>query len=166
MENPDLILSNYDFDLPPELIAARPAPVRHESKLLVYIAKTGEVIHTHFYDLPKYLPEDSLLVVNQSKVFPCRLVGQKPTGGKCEIFVLSLVPDENSSYEVLIKTRSKKKIGDQYLFDKDLKATVSSINEGTFRVTFNVDNLEDFLNDVGKIPIPPYIRGGESDEQD
>ena len=164
MENPDLILSNYDFELPPELIADRPESVRHESKLLVYNAKTDEVIHTNFFELPKYLPEDSLLVVNQSKVFPCRLVGSKPTGGKCEIFVLSLLPDENNSYEVLIKTRSKKKLGDKYLFDKELEATVSSINEGTFRVTFNVDNLEEFLNEVGKIPIPPYIRGGESDE--
>jgi S-adenosylmethionine:tRNA ribosyltransferase-isomerase len=169
MNNIDLSLSSYDFDLPKSLIAERPCSVRHDSKLLVYNATTDEVIHTHFNQLPNFIPNDSLLVANQSKVFPCRLVGKKPTGGKCEIFVLSLKPDTDGHYQVLIKTSSKKQIGDQYFFESDLIARVEKIGDGHFYVSFNCENskqLEEKLSAIGKIPIPPYIRGGESDEQD
>jgi len=166
MNNIDLSLSSYDFDLPKELIAERPCSVRHNSKLLVYNAKTDEITHTEFNQLSNFIPKDSLLVANQSKVFPCRLVGKKITGGKCEIFVLSLTPNENGNYQVLIKTTSKKQVGQKYYFANNLEAQIEELGEGHFYVSFNTDNLEQALHDIGKIPIPPYIRGGESDEQD
>jgi S-adenosylmethionine:tRNA ribosyltransferase-isomerase len=166
MSDIDLTLSNYDFDLPEELIAKRPVSGRHHSKLLVYKVKSDEVIHDEFINMPSYLPNDSLLVVNQSKVFPCRLIGKKPTGGKCELFVLDIHENEEGLREVLIKTTSKKKLDQTFHFEDDLVATLKVIKDGRFYVSFNCDDLESYLNQHGKVPIPPYIRNGESDEQD
>lgn len=162
----DLLLSSYDFKLPKERIADRPVQGRHHSKLLVYNVSTDEVIHTTFLELPNFLPEDSTLVMNSTKVFPCRLVGKRPTGGKAEIFLLSLTPEEGL-YPALIKTSRKKRIGDKIFFDGNLEAEIIKLGEeGTFRVRFNTQSIEAILYEVGKIPIPPYIRDGESDSQD
>jgi len=166
MSSADLTLSNYDFDLPKELVASRPIAGRHNSKLLVYKVKSGEIIHEHFYNLANYLPEDSLLVLNQSKVFPCRLIGKKPTGGKCEIFLLESYPNSNGEYKSLIKTSSKKSVGDEFFFEDELVAKIERIDEGNFYISFNRENLAEYLNEYAKIPIPPYIRNGESDELD
>lgn len=167
MDNPDLLLKNYDFNLPEKLIASRPVSVRSESKLLVYNIKTNEVLHKKFYEIKDILPKDSLLVLNESKVFPCRLYGKKTSGGKCEVFLLSLI-DDKGIYPAMIKTSGKKSIEDEFFFG-DLKATISSIEEdGTFKIKFNIspEKLLDVLEDIGNIPIPPYIRGGISDELD
>ena len=109
----DLLLSSYQFDLPEELIAQRPI---ENSRLLVYRISTGEIIHDYFENIGNFLPENSLLVFNRSKVFPSRLIGQKSSGGKAELFLLSLTSIDDL-YLVLIKTRSKKKLGDVFLFE-------------------------------------------------
>ena len=82
----DLELSSYDYDLPAELIASRPAERRDESRLLAFDMNSGMVTHTQFKHLVELLPEGSTLVLNQSKVFPCRLIGRKSTGGEAEAF--------------------------------------------------------------------------------
>ncbi len=167
MQNLDLLLASYDFDLPSELIADRPVEGRQNSKLLVYHAKSNRIEHKHYYDLPQVLSNDHLLVLNKSKVFPCRLVGQKPTGGKCEVFILSLV-DTEGTYPALIKTRGKKNIGDTFEFG-DLKVEICEFGiDGTFIIKFNKEKEEllSFLESVGNIPIPPYIRGGVADARD
>ncbi len=163
----DLLLSNYDFNLPNELIADRPVPDRHSSRLMVYNQSTGVVIHTTFSEINKYLPENSALVFNQSKVFPCRLRGNKTSGGEAEVFILSLL-HQNHLYPAMIKASGKRKLGDEFHFG-ELSAVVESVQgDGTFLVRFNKssDELLDILETIGKIPIPPYIRGGESDELD
>ncbi|MFA6239154.1 MAG: tRNA preQ1(34) S-adenosylmethionine ribosyltransferase-isomerase QueA [Bacteriovorax sp.] len=164
VKNPlDDLLSSYHFDLPPEYIAQRPAEI---SRLLVYNLQTDEVIHDVFPNIGKYLPKDSLLVFNRSRVFPSRLIGKKSSGGKAEIFILSAVAT-NSLYPVLIRTTSKKKIGDCYTFSEGMKATLKeAFSDGTFGVIFNQDNLADYLEKHARIPIPPYIRKGESDDLD
>ncbi|WP_221887068.1 tRNA preQ1(34) S-adenosylmethionine ribosyltransferase-isomerase QueA [Bacteriovorax stolpii] len=169
----DLLLSSYHYDLPPELIAQRPVDGvnRHQSRLMVYNQKTDTVTHDYFYNLPKYLPAESLIVFNQSKVFPSRLLGNKKSGGKAELFFLSHETDQNGSYPALIKTRSKKNIGDEYTFAAEMKVEVSEIfSDGTFGVKVSLPagfkNLLDYLEAHALIPIPPYIRKGESDEED
>ena len=163
MINDDLLLSSYHFDLPQELIAQRPIG---NSRLLVYRISSDEIFHDNFENIGKYLPENSLLVFNRSKVFPSRLIGQKSSGGKAELFLLSL-DNIDGLYPALIKTRSKKKIGDIFIFDNNLTAILRKINEdGTFDVEFNQHNLREFLDTIAKIPIPPYIRNGESDQFD
>ena len=79
MENLDLLTESYNYTLDPRQIADRPATGRHNSKLLVYNQATDEIIHTEFNKIDEFLPSSSLLTLNQSKVFPCRLIGQKET---------------------------------------------------------------------------------------
>lgn len=168
----DSLVQSYDFVLPEELIAQRPVDSndRAQSRLLVYNCKTGEVIHDTFLNIGKYLPEQTTLVFNQSKVFPSRLIGNKLSGGKAELFFLGITPVDGV-YEVLLKTRSKKSIGDEFLFSKNLKVKVEKIfDQGTFGVSVSLPNdyssLMNYLEQNALIPIPPYIRKGESDEQD
>jgi S-adenosylmethionine:tRNA ribosyltransferase-isomerase len=163
----DMLLSSYDFNLPANLIADRPIPGRENSKLLVYRESDGSVEHRNYYDLPDILSPDQHLVLNQSKVFPCRLVGQKATGGKCEVFILSLV-EQNNLYPALVKTRGKKMVGDQFQFG-DLEVEIKDIvGDGSFLVSFNQTHYDllQILESVGEIPIPPYIRDGIADEKD
>lgn len=163
----DLLLSSYNFDLPKRLIADRPVSDRHSSKLLVFKEKTGEVIHTTFDKIGDFVPSHSTFVFNRSKVFPCRLFGNKPSGGEAEVFVLSLLHQEGI-YPAMVRASGKRKIGDKFIFG-NLEAEITTVNgNGTFGVRFNQDHsaLLDTLEHQGKIPIPPYIRGGESDEED
>lgn len=162
----DFELSSYHFELPKELIADRPVPDRHSSKLLVYKEETGEIIHSTYSEITKFLPPHSTLVFNRSKVFPCRLIGHKPSGGEAEVFVLSLLHD-NDIYPAMIRAAGKRKVGDEFIFGS-LKAHIVELRGGTFGVKFNLPHeaLIKTLEEIGKIPIPPYIRGGESDEED
>lgn len=167
MQNQDLQLASYNFYLPEELIADRPIEGRQNSKLLVYRVKSNTIEHKNYFDLPDLLTPEHLLVLNKSKVFPCRLIGQKKTGGKCEVFILSLI-ENKGEYPALIKTRGKKNIGDEFEFG-ELKVTISSFAEdGSFFVRFNKSHSEllTLLETIGNIPIPPYIRGGVADEKD
>ena len=165
--NKDLLLSSYQFDLPPELIAQRPAKPRHASRVLVYDENTDQVHHTTFEHISEFLPEESSLILNQSKVFPCRLLGEKETGAKVEAFILSIEKhDGTNGYPCLIKSSKKKKIGDHYLFNEGITGTVEGTNDdGTFVLSFNKD-IEQVVHVGGKVPIPPYIRDGLSDELD
>ncbi|NOT78042.1 MAG: tRNA preQ1(34) S-adenosylmethionine ribosyltransferase-isomerase QueA [Bacteriovoracaceae bacterium] len=172
-DNQDLKLSSYSYDLPPELVAQRPIDGvnRDLSRLMVYNAATGQLTHDHFYNLDKYIPVDSTLVFNQSKVFPSRLLGQKNSGGRAELFLLSAEKNEKNIFPCLIKSRGKKKIGDVFNFSEDLSALIKEINEdGTFGVQLTIPNkfptLMNYLQNHAMIPIPPYIRKGESDEKD
>lgn len=163
----DFDLNSYDFYLPPELIADRPVPDRHSSKLLVYDQTSDQVTHSSFANIHEFLPPEATLIFNRSKVFPCRLLGHKSTGGEAEVFVLSLLHHEGI-YPVLIRASGKRKVGDAFYFG-ELKARLVKVSgDGTFGVEFNLshEKLLETLEEIGKIPIPPYIRNGESDEFD
>lgn len=162
----DFELASYHFELPKELIADRPVPDRHSSKLMVFKEETGEIIHSTYSEITKFLPPHSTLVFNRSKVFPCRLIGNKPSGGEAEVFVLSLL-HENGIYPCMVRASGKRKVGDEFIFG-DLRAQIVDLRGGTFGVKFNLphDELMKTLETIGKIPIPPYIRNGESDEED
>lgn len=163
----DLNLQSYDFNLPAELIAERPVPDRHSSRLMVYDEGKDQVIHTTFQNIADYLPSESTLVFNRSRVFPCRLIGKKPSGGEAEVFLLSLLT-QDGLYPAMIRASGKRKVGDEFVFG-NLMATLKVVQgDGTFLVAFNLshEQLLNELEEIGKIPIPPYIRGGESDELD
>ncbi len=162
----DLKLSSYDYELAETQIAARPIVGRHHSKLMVYQASTDTITHTQFHHLSDFLPANSLLVLNQSRVFPCRLRGTKPSGGKAEIFVLSLVAHAGA-YPCLLRTTSKKKVGDVFHLPFEVQAKLERTGEnGSFYLSFSTSDFTGYLEKCASIPIPPYIRGGESDEQD
>ncbi len=163
----DLLLQSYDFNLPSELIADRPVADRHSSRLLVYDEAKNQVIHSSFEKIGDFLPPESTFVFNRSKVFPCRLLGKKRSGGDAEVFILSLLI-ENGTYPALIRASGKRREGDEFYFD-GLTATLIEVKgNGTFGVSFNCspEKLVQKLELIGLIPIPPYIRNGVSDEQD
>lgn len=169
----DTLVSSYHFELPPELIAQRPisSEDRAQSRLLIYKSSTDEIIHEKFCNIGKYLPAETTLVFNQSKVFPSRLLGKKESGGKAELLFLSIDADENGQYPCLIRTTSKKHIGSQYFFADGFKVELSELGiDGTFKVKINLpekySSLMEYLEKNALIPIPPYIRKGESDEAD
>ncbi len=163
----DLLLSSYDYHLPEELIASRPVSDRHSSKLLVFNEATGEIIHTHFKDIAQFLPQESTLVFNRSKVFPARLMGKKKSGGEAEVFILSLIP-RNNLYPAMIRASGKRKVGDEFHFEHLILTLEGIQGDGTFLVKSSLlhENFLNLLEEIGKIPIPPYIRNGESDELD
>jgi S-adenosylmethionine:tRNA ribosyltransferase-isomerase len=167
MIDPDLDLENYNYNLPEELIAQRPNPIgRSHSKLLVYIKSENRIVHDSFSRINDYLPKNSTLVFNNSKVYPSRLIGTKKTGGKAEIFILDLFSDNEFIKNCLIKCRGKKSIGDQFLLQENQAVIVRIGDDGSFDLKFSSKMDHDYLLSHGKIPIPPYIRGGESDEKD
>ncbi len=166
--NEDLKLENYFYDLPKSFIADRPILGRDTSKLLIYKAKSQTVSHDYFYNIHRYLPSDSTLVFNDSKVFPCRLKGHKESGGACEVFFLSqLKNEEKNAYHVLVRTNGRKNLNQKMFFDEGLIGKlIEREGDGTFWAEFSVENMESYLRENGEIPIPPYIRNGQSDEKD
>ncbi|MFT6071266.1 MAG: S-adenosylmethionine:tRNA ribosyltransferase-isomerase [Bacteriovoracaceae bacterium] len=161
----DSKLSSYDYELPEELVAERPVPDRASSRLLIYNEETDSVDHAQFTKIIEELPKGSTLVLNRSKVYPCRLFGKKETGAKVEVFILSL-DSVDGAYPVLLKSSSKKRVGDKILFEKGLSCTISKVLEGTFEVKFSGYSAREVVEQIGVVPLPPYIRGGLSDELD
>ncbi len=165
--NIDQLTESYFYDLDPKLIADRPVAGRHHSKLMIYNAQTGEITHTYFKHLAEFLNQKQMLVLNQSKVFPCRLLGEKTSGGKVEVFLLSLI-HKDGKYPAMIRSNGKKRIGDEYKFG-ELSAKIEDRSaEGDFYISFNKNESEllSMLEQTAHIPIPPYIRDGIADAQD
>jgi len=162
--NEDFLLSSYDYELPKELIAQHPANKRDHSRLLIFNKEDQSITHDFFYNLCEYLPQDSCLVFNESKVFPSRVKGAKPSGGAVELFFLKLNV-QDKTHEVLVKANSKKRIGDIFLVEVGQFEIISITDKGTFLVKSDIA-INDFLNQFGEVPIPPYIRGGESCDAD
>jgi len=152
-------LSDFDFNLPENLIATHPASPRDYSRLLVLNKITGAIEHKHFYDIVDYLKKGDVLVMNNSKVVPARLMGKKPTGGKVEVFLHQLAGD---NWQCLIGGRGVKagmeiKFGDK----KELIGQiVKNNNDGTFEISFNRHgkNFWRIVEVLGEMPIPPYIK--------
>jgi S-adenosylmethionine:tRNA ribosyltransferase-isomerase len=147
--------AEYDFSLPPGLIAARPAEKRDSSRLLV-LHKDGDVEHRRFSDLPSYLVPGDLLVLNNTKVFPARIAARKPTGGKVEFLLVTRNPD--GSWDVLSRERytGELAIAGQFFAHMTGGKTVR-FHDGT--------DLQTIIWEHGQMPLPPYIRR-EPDEND
>lgn len=148
-------LDKFDYNLPTELIAQTPADKRDHSRLLVY--NNAQIEHKHFFDLPNYLQVGDVLVLNDSKVFPARLIGQKETGGKVEIFLLQ--EKNNNTWECLIG-HTKSQIGLIVKFRNNLEAElIESLGE-SWLVKFNKSDkeLKDIIYSIGNTPLPPYIK--------
>ena len=152
-----LQLSDFDFDLPPELIAQAPLADRSASRLLSMLPD-GRISNDHFRDLPYHLAPGDLLVVNDSKVFPARLFGTTDSGGSVEVLLL----EQQGSERWLILARPAKKVrkGTHVRFDADLDAIVVEEAEAGRRVVelHCKGALFDTLERVGKTPLPPYIK--------
>ncbi len=152
--------SDFYYDLPPELIAQTPAQPRDASRMLCLNRATGAMAHRHFYDLPGQLRAGDLLVLNNTKVLPARLIGRRAaTGGMCELLLLREA--EKDLWECLARPAKRLKTGSTLRFgDGSLTGTVvESLAEGLKRVRFEHDTqtLQEKLDVFGKMPLPPYI---------
>lgn len=155
-----LTTEDFDFDLPEELIAQTPLADRETSRLLVLDKKTGDLQDKHFYDILAELNQGDALVMNNTRVLPARLYGEKPeTGGHLE--VLLLTNKEGNKWETLIKPAKRAKKGTLITFgDGRLRAEViEELEHGGRIVEFSYDGVFlEILESLGEMPLPPYIK--------
>lgn len=160
-------LSDYYYDLPEELIAQDPLEKRDSSRLMILNRKEKTVEHKIFQDVIDFLEPNDCLVINNTRVIPARLLGQKElTGGKIEIFLLKNLG--NDTWEVLTKPGRKAIPGASFVFgDGALKATVLEIHDDGNRVVkFDYEGVfEAVLDKVGTVPLPPYIHNKLKDAE-
>ena len=156
MENKDTLLSNYNYEIPQELIAQVPAQKRDSSKLIVLNRKTKTIQHYIFSDVVNLLNEGDCLVINTTKVIPARLYGKKKTGGKVEVMFLEPV-DKQPKQKVLLKPYIK--TGDKIFFDNGYEAVVTDNSDEKVKIIeFNKEDIFNMLEVNGFMPLPPYIK--------
>ena len=151
-------LSDFMYDLPEERIAQTPVEPRDHSRLMVVHRGDHSIEHRHFYDIIDYLNPGDVLVVNETRVIPARLIGEKPTGGACEILLLKQLAPKK--WETLVRPGKKLKPGAQVIFGGGkLVATIASTTETGGRIVdFECEGtMEAALDELGEMPLPPYI---------
>ncbi len=161
-------MKTHDFwyDLPDELIAQTPLEARDSSRLLVLDRQTGTVDHKHFYDIVEYLNPGDCLVMNDSRVLPARLLGNRPTGGAVELLLLKDLG--NKRWECLAKPGRKLQEGQEVVFgDGKLTATIVEVQpDGNRVVEFHYEGIFlEVLEQLGKMPLPPYIKAELNDQE-
>ncbi len=151
--------ADFDYELPQELIAQDPLEQRDSSRLLILDKKTGERTHRIFHDIIDYLHEGDCLVINNTKVIPARLIGEREgTGGKVEVLLLKRKTD--NVWETLVKPGKKARPGMRLSFGGGLlHAEVQEVvDEGNRLIRFEYEGIfEEILDQLGQMPLPPYI---------
>lgn len=157
----NLKTEDFWYDLPQRLIAQSPEEKRDNSRLLVLNRKDGGMEHKHFYDIADYINPEDMLVVNSSKVIPARLLGTSDkTGSPMEFLLLRML--DNGDWETLVRPGKRAKIGATFSFGSILRAEVVDIvKEGNRVVRFGYPdtykNIYEVLDEIGNMPLPPYI---------
>jgi len=158
-------VADFDYALPPELIAREPANPRDSARLLVHERHTGHTEHAVFRELPSWLAPGDLLVLNDTRVRPWRLRGRRSTGGACECLLLRVLGSEAEGY---VKPSKKLRSGDRLrMEDGALELELlTSLGGGRWRLRVHApgDDVQAVLERCGRAPLPPYIeRSGEED---
>lgn len=148
-------LKDFTFDLPERLIAQSPLAKRDASRMMVVLRKDGAISHREFTHLPDYLRAGDLLVLNDTKVIPTRLLGVKPSGGKVELLLVEKTSIEPEEWKCLAKPGKGLKPGTKVLFDGVSAEMLGNDDEGLFLCRFE-GPLDLYRH--GKVPLPPYIR--------
>ncbi len=156
----DRLTAAYDYELPLERIAQSPVNPRDQARLLVLDPQHHD--HSHFWALPRWLRSGDLLVLNDTKVIPARVYGQKPTGAQIEILLLEPHPTAADQWLALVKPGRRIRPGDRLQFGSDLEATVVAADPASGGRWLQFDgssdqSFEQILETVGEIPFPPYI---------
>ena len=159
--------SDFYYDLPEELIAQTPLEQRDTSRIMTLERDTGKIEHHHFYDLLDYLKEGDCLILNNSRVLPARLLGQRlPGGGACE--VLLLIDRGDKTWECLVRPGRKMRTGAKLSFGNgELTAEiVGELEDGNRLVRFDYEGIFlEVLEQLGKMPLPPYIKAELQDRE-
>lgn len=152
--------SLFDYQLPKKLIAQKPKAPRDHSRLMIIDRKRREILHRHFYDIPKFLTKNDCLVFNQTKVYPARIYAKKETGGKIEVLFLEEV--ENGVWEALTSPGLKE---NQKVVIKEtkLKCVGHRGSSVLIKTDLTKDSLLKLLKKVGHTPLPPYIKSTDNE---
>ena len=155
--------ADFDYELPLEFIAQTPSEPRDSSRLLVLERASGSIRHCMFCDLGDYLELGDLLVLNETRVIPARLYGYKiPTAGRVEVLLLRWVEDR--TWECLVRGKGLL-AGRQIQIENGPQAEIIAVLEGSRRLVHFKESIEPFLDDIGNVPLPPYIRAALSDPE-
>ncbi len=165
-------LSEFNFELPPELLAEYPSDCRDEARLMVVHRDTGKIEHKLFKDLIDYFDEDDVVILNNTKVFPARLYGNKEkTGAKIEVFLLRELDPETRLWDVMVDPARKIRIGNKLFFDDNEELVAEVIDNTTSRgrtLRFLFDGTYDEfrkkLKELGQTPLPKYIKRPPTEE--
>lgn len=151
-----MLVSDFDYDLPPELIAQEPLPKRDRSRMMVLEREAGKIFHSSFQNFPDFLSDGDVLVINETRVFPARVWGE--ANGKVVEF-LFLAEKGNNIWEVLCRPAKKVKIGDTIKFSHGLYGKVLETGpEGRRYLHFAIPDVKKILKSIGAAPLPPYIK--------
>ena len=158
-------LSTYDYHLPENLIAQTPLEKRDESRLLVFDRKTKDTYHRTFKDIKSFLRKGDVLVVNNTRVMPARLMAKKDTGAQIEVFLLKR--KNLTDFEVLMKPAKRVKVGMVLTISEELKCELIEVLDNGNRVVRFIHEglLEDILDRVGSMPLPHYIHEKLKDKE-
>jgi len=158
-------LKDFDYFLPEDLIARYPLPERDSSRLLVLDRRTGGFEHRAFRDIMNYLRPGDVLVLNDTRVIPARLLGRKTSGGKIELLACGRATSGKEAWNCLLKPSKGIKIGARLFFDGGAEALVAGVGaDGLWVCEFNGPGME-ILERLGKVPLPPYLKR-EAEEGD
>ena len=158
-----ILLNDFDYNLPEELIAQTPIEPRNFSRLMILNPNTKEILHERFYNLKNFLTAGDTLILNDTRVIPARLIGHKSTGARVEIFLLRQI--NSSTWETLVKPGKKVLEGTEIFFSDELSCEILSRTDfGGRIVKFNFSGIfEEILDRLGETPLPPYIHEKISD---
>jgi len=152
----------FDYHLPRSLIAQYPSSQRGETSLMILHRQTGMTEHQAFQEITKYLHPGDLLVLNNTRVLPARLIGKKETGGKIEMLLIPSWNGTKGEWKALIKRSGKVKRGSRIQFEPGLEGGIEEVECGKGKVTFSYPGeVTELLYKIGHIPLPPYIRRGD-----
>lgn len=154
----ELKKKDFYYDLPEELIAQTPLEKRSNSKLMVLDREKETIHHNYFYNLLDYLNKGDCLVINNTKVIPGRLYGEKPTGAKIEILLLKEI--DKYTWECLAKPAKRLKLDTEIVFSEDLKGkVVKDLKQGIKHIRFQYEgSFHNIIDIIGEMPLPPYIK--------
>ncbi|HMS40407.1 MAG TPA: tRNA preQ1(34) S-adenosylmethionine ribosyltransferase-isomerase QueA [Pyrinomonadaceae bacterium] len=153
-----MLISEFNFDLPENLIAQEPLEKRESSRMLVVNRAGNNFSDENFFNLPKFLKKGDVVVLNNTKVFPARIYGETETGAKVEIFLVREV--ENDVWETLARPAKRLKIGRKIVFNENLSAEIfEKSDDGKVFIKFETNgDFDAILDEIGKTPLPPYIK--------
>ncbi len=154
--------SEFYFNLPSELIAQKPSDKRGESRLLILDKDTGKLHHNNITDFPMLIEDDTLIVVNNSRVRKARIYGKSINGGKVEFLLLKKI--SSNSWETMVSKRKKQSEGKEFLFPAGVRGTITANSEEKTIISFSSEINDEWLDSYGHMPLPPYIKREDTQE--
>ncbi len=155
-------IEEFDYHLPVSLIAQYPSSRRGETSLMVIRRQAGVIEHQTFHEITRYLDPGDLLVINNTRVLPARLIGKKETGGRIEMLLIPPSNGAKGEWRALIKGSGKVKRGARIRFEPGFEGEIEEVRDGKARVSFSYQGeVTDLLRKIGHIPLPPYIKRGD-----